>query len=100
MTAVKEGHVRSGAHAFRRSTTERLMGGVAGGLGDYLDVDPVLIRVVFVAFAFAGGFALPLYLAAWLLVPDEGSDESIGERLVRRVVGDDDQGWRDNVARH
>jgi phage shock protein PspC (stress-responsive transcriptional regulator) len=91
ITEVRDQLDGSGAQALRRSTTERLMGGVAGGLSAYLDVDPLLIRVGFVALAFAGGFALTLYLAAWLLVPEAGSDESTGEHVVRRVTGD---GWR------
>jgi phage shock protein PspC (stress-responsive transcriptional regulator) len=88
---VSEHQAFSGRRTFRRSTSERLIGGVAGGLGEYLDVDPVLVRVGFVALAFAVGFAVPLYLAAWLFVPDEGSDESIGDRLLRRLAGLDDR---------
>lgn len=98
-SAVHADHDRSGARALRRSASQRLACGVAGGLADYLDVDVVLVRVAFVALAIAGGFALPLYLAAWLLVPDEGSDQSIGERLVGRVLGDDDEGWRGDGTR-
>lgn len=58
----------------RRSTTDRKLGGVAGGLGEYLGVDPVLIRVIFVLLAFAGGTGVIAYLAAWVLMPeDDGS---------------------------
>jgi phage shock protein PspC (stress-responsive transcriptional regulator) len=61
----------------RRSVTDRKVAGVAGGLGRHLNVDPTVIRVLFVVLAFFGGAGLVLYGAAWLLVPEEGSDRSV-----------------------
>lgn len=46
------------------------MAGVAGGLGDWLRVDPVLVRLAFVALAAAGGFGVGLYLVAWIVLPE------------------------------
>ena len=62
----------------------RMLGGVAVGLADYFDVDPTIVRVGFVALAFLGGLAVPLYLAGWLLIPDEESDVSVAEELLAR----------------
>src|SRR5580698_9291713 len=62
----------------------RMLAGVAAGLADYFDVDPTIVRVGFVALAFLGGLAVPLYLAGWLLIPDEGSDVSVAEELLAR----------------
>jgi phage shock protein C len=62
----------------------RIIGGVAAGVADYFDVDPVLVRVGFVVLAFAGGLAVPLYLAGWALIPDEDTDTSIAEEIVGR----------------
>ena len=57
-----------------RSRDNRVVGGVCGGLGDYLGVDPVIFRIAAVALAFIGGAGLLLYLAALLLVPtDDGA---------------------------
>jgi len=54
-----------------RSQTDRMVGGVCGGLGKYFGVDPNLVRLAFaVLFAFGGG-GLPLYLILWIVVPDE-----------------------------
>ena len=61
-----------------------MLGGVAAGLADYFDIDPTIVRVGFVALAFLGGLAVPLYLAGWLLIPDEDSDQSIAEELLGR----------------
>ncbi len=55
----------------RRSATDRKVAGVAGGLARHLDVDPLLVRVLLFVLVFFGGAGLLLYLALWLLVPDE-----------------------------
>jgi phage shock protein C len=62
----------------------RMLAGVAAGLADYFDVDPTMVRIGFVALAFLGGLAVPLYLAGWLLIPDEESDLSVAEELLAR----------------
>ena len=69
----------------RRRTSDRVIGGVAGGLGDYLNVDPLLIRIGFVGLMVFGGAGLVLYVIAWLLIPAEGQDESGVERVLRRI---------------
>ena len=58
----------------RRSRSDRRVAGVAGGLGRHLDVDPVILRVAFVVLTFFGGVGLLLYVALWLLLPEEGRD--------------------------
>src|SRR4051812_11073356 len=67
-----------------RSRSDRVVAGVCGGLGDYFDVDPVIFRIAFVVLAFVGGAGFLLYPAAWLLIPGEGHDRSIGESWVQR----------------
>ncbi|MBI2756693.1 MAG: PspC domain-containing protein [Chloroflexi bacterium] len=53
-----------------RSTRERLWAGVAGGLGEYFGVDPVLVRLIWVAAAvFSGGLAIPAYIVLWMVMP-------------------------------
>ena len=66
----------------QRSRDDRMIAGVGGGLARYLDVDPVVVRVVVAALTVVGGVGFILYLAAWLLVPEENSSSSIvGEHL-------------------
>jgi phage shock protein PspC (stress-responsive transcriptional regulator) len=67
-----------------RGDRGRMLAGVAVGLADYFDVDPTIVRVGFVALAFLGGLAVPLYLAGWLLIPDEDTDVSVAEELLAR----------------
>ena len=52
-----------------RSGKEKILGGVCGGIAEYLKVDPVLIRLVWVALLFIGGIGIPLYLIAWIVIP-------------------------------
>ncbi len=59
----------------RRSVTDRHIAGVAGGLARHLDVDVIIVRVALVVGAFFGGAGLLLYIGAWLLVPEEGTDD-------------------------
>lgn len=77
----------------RRSRTDRVIAGVCGGLGPYLGVDPVLVRLAFVALALAGGSGVLIYLVAWLVIPAEepgqepaGPGQSAGVTMMARVV--------------
>ncbi|WP_165355028.1 PspC domain-containing protein [Nocardioides oleivorans] len=63
----------------RRSVTDRHIAGVAGGLARHLDIDPIIVRVALVVAVFFGGAGLLAYVGAWVLVPEEGTnDEPLG----------------------
>lgn len=62
------------------------MGGVASGLGDYVNVDPVLVRAAFVGLMIFGGAGLVLYVVGWLLIPAHGEVDSIAEAAIRRLA--------------
>lgn len=70
-----------------------MIAGVCGGLGRYLGVDPVLLRIGFVVLALAGGGGFLAYIAAWILIPEEGPGEELGDvrpssgETLRLVVG-------------
>jgi phage shock protein PspC (stress-responsive transcriptional regulator) len=64
-------------HTLRRSVTDRKVAGVAGGLGRHLNIDPTIIRVLFVVLCFFGGAGFLLYGAAWLFVPEEGRSDAV-----------------------
>jgi len=70
-----------GLKDLRRPVEGRLLAGVAAGIARYLGTDVNLVRLVIVLLAFAGGAALPLYVLAWLLIPEEGSNQSIAGDL-------------------
>ena len=70
-----------GLRNLRRPVDGRLLGGVAAGVARYLGTDVNIVRLVFVALALLGGAALPLYVAGWLLIPEDGADQSIAGEL-------------------
>jgi phage shock protein PspC (stress-responsive transcriptional regulator) len=59
-----------------------MIAGVAAGIADYLDVDVTIVRIVIAVLVVCGGAGVALYIAGWLLMPDEGSDRSIANRLT------------------
>jgi phage shock protein C len=62
----------------RRSRDDRVIGGVAGGLGRYFGIDPILLRIVFVVLVFAGGSGILLYLIGWIVIPQETAGDPVG----------------------
>ena len=61
-----------------------MLGGVAGGLGKYFDVDPLIFRIGFGISVFFGGLGAVAYIALLLLVPSEEDDGSVGEAPIQR----------------
>lgn len=66
----------------RRLVEGRMLAGVAAGAAEYLGADVTVVRILLVALVFVGGAGIPLYLAAWLLVPEEGQDHAIADDLL------------------
>lgn len=72
------------AHRPVRPRAGRKLGGVATGIALRYRIDPVIVRIAFVALALSGGVGLPLYLAGWLLLPEEGDEVSPLEALTNK----------------
>jgi phage shock protein C len=66
---------RTGRAPLRRARHGHMLGGVCAGLAGYLGIDVTLVRVA--AITFLGGAGVPVYLACLLLVPEEGTDQSV-----------------------
>ncbi|MDB5176046.1 MAG: PspC protein [Candidatus Saccharibacteria bacterium] len=56
-----------------RSVTDRKIAGVAGGLGEYFGIDPVIFRVIFVILLLPGGFSALPYFVLWIVMPNAKS---------------------------
>jgi signal transduction histidine kinase len=82
-TATQVPHRPAGSAVIVRSRDNRVLLGVAGGLGELLGVDPVLVRVAFAVLAIAGGSGLVLYLMAWA-ISVEPDAEAARARPARR----------------
>ena len=74
-----------------RDPDERIVSGVAGGIGSYINVDPVWIRLLFIVFTFFYGFAFFVYIALWIALPLANSErrkqELYGHRFGREKSG-------------
>ena len=57
-----------------RSLSDRMIAGVAGGLGEYLNIDPTIVRLIFFLSLFVGGTGALVYLVMLLIVPEEPLD--------------------------
>src|SRR3954464_14643539 len=62
----------------------RWLGGVFAGLGEDFDLSPTLYRIAFAALAFAGGTGIVLYIAAWLVIPEAGTPDSIAAAELKK----------------
>ena len=67
----------------RRPLHNRMLAGVAGGIAEYFGVDPTLVRIGFAVLTIMGGAGIPVYLAGLLLIPEEGSDQSLASSLIQ-----------------
>ncbi|HUA30958.1 MAG TPA: PspC domain-containing protein [Streptosporangiaceae bacterium] len=75
----------NGSKTLVRTRDGRIVAGVCSGLGRYFGVDANVIRVIFaVITVFTGGFGALAYLAAWVVIPEEGEKSSIAENLVNK----------------
>ena len=64
---------------------DRMLAGVAAGVARYFDIDVTIVRIVFVVLAVVGGVGVPLYLAGWLLIPDEDAEQSIASSFIQSL---------------
>lgn len=72
-----------------RSEKDRILGGVAGGLADFFDVDATLVRIIFVLLTIFGGSGLLIYLILWIIVPAESStDEGITRDFLHNNINE------------
>ena len=68
----------SGERLLRRSASDRVLAGVCGGLGRYLGVEPVLLRIAAVVLALANGIGAIAYVIAWVVIPEERPGQPLG----------------------
>jgi phage shock protein C len=69
----------------QRPVNDRMLAGVAAGAARYLGVDVTVVRIVLAVLAVMGGAGVPIYLAGWLLIPDEGAEQSIATEFIRSL---------------
>nr|PZN38983.1 MAG: hypothetical protein DIU60_21915 [Actinomycetota bacterium] len=66
----------------RRARRGRIVAGVCSGIGEYVGVDPNIVRIALAIASFFGGLGIGVYAVAWLLIPEEGKSTSIVQDLI------------------
>ena len=81
MSSTRSGCARSWTS--KRSSDDRLLAGVCAGTARYLNIDPVIVRIVIAVLTFVGGAGVILYAAAWLLLPSDDAEKSLVARWFK-----------------
>jgi phage shock protein PspC (stress-responsive transcriptional regulator)/predicted membrane protein len=76
-----------GVRRLTRSSSDKLIGGVSGGLGRYFGVDPILFRIAFVVLTFAGGVGVLAYIGLLAFVPADDDSRPFGQRRDANMIG-------------
>lgn len=99
---------KSSVQRLYRSETNAVIGGVAGGLGEYFNIDPTIIRILFVVLGVSGGSGIILYIALWVIIPSQSNltgdlgkniddvkdrAQSIGKSMESGVKGESNKSW-------
>ena len=78
-----EPHHQSQSSPLTRPVEDRMIAGVCAGFARYLNVDVTILRIVLAVLTVMGGAGVPLYIAAWLLIPEEGHELSIAAAFIQ-----------------
>lgn len=68
--AYQQGQAPIGSRKLHRSANNRMIGGVCGGIAETYNLDPTLVRIIFVALTILGFSGLLLYIICWIVIPD------------------------------
>ncbi len=71
-----------------RSKEDQIIAGVAGGFAEYFQIDPVLIRLIFVILTLGGGSGVLVYIILWLVMPEVGSENKSTQEAVEENKAD------------
>ncbi len=67
-----------------RSETDKIIGGVCGGIAEYLNIDSVIIRVLFILALISEGFGLMLYIILWVVLPTKENIDKDPEEVIQK----------------
>ncbi len=67
-----------------RSKKDRMVAGVSSGLAEYFDIDPIIVRLLFVLVTFTIGSGIIIYIVLWIVMPEEGDEDMSGSDVVKK----------------
>jgi phage shock protein C len=75
-----------------RKDKEKMIGGVCAGIADYLNIDPVIIRIIFIIALLTEGFGLIIYIILWIILPSKdskkGKSNEVVEENTEEIIGE------------
>jgi len=74
--------------SLHRSSTNKVIAGVAGGIGEYFAIDPTLIRLLFILLTIFGGSGILIYLIMWLIMPSDSSKLEKRDNVIMQNIDD------------
>jgi phage shock protein C len=83
--SAPETGVQTRPQPLRRPLQDRMLAGVAIGIARYLSIDVTVVRIVLAVLTVVGGVGVPIYLAGWLLIPEEGREQSIASEFIQSL---------------
>lgn len=83
-----------------KSSDNVVIAGIAGGIGEYLNIDPVVVRLVFLFGLVPGGWAFPLYILLWFVIPEKGHEHAQSSSKTNKTVEVPEQGKAKNDELH
>lgn len=78
---------QSSGSPIQRPLDGRMAFGVCAGIAQYLNVDVNVVRILFAVLTVIGGAGIPVYIAGWLLLPEEGAEQSIASEFIGSLQG-------------
>ena len=82
-----------------RSDNDKWIAGVCGGISEYINIDPVIVRGLFAILLFASGIGFPLYMILWFIMPSESNSARAGADIISDNFEDMGQTVSDSVGR-
>lgn len=86
--AEKEKKTEAKPRRLYRSEKDKIIAGVAGGIGEYFEIDPNIIRIIFVLLTIFGGWGLVLYIILWIALPTESNVDVVSGEVIRENIGE------------
>jgi phage shock protein PspC (stress-responsive transcriptional regulator) len=84
-TSATQTDTQTQTQQLSRPVEGRMLAGVAAGLARYLGVDVTIVRIVLAVLAVIGGAGVPIYIAGWLLIPQEGAEQSLASEFIQSI---------------
>ena len=89
-----------------RSRNDKMIGGVAGGIAEYFDIDPVIVRIIFAFTVIIGGSGLLAYILLWIIIPEvpftieNDSNSNPSSTSEQRTTSEDDEVDKEQVTKN